>query len=101
MKIKKGDQVLVVTGKDKGKKGKIMAVFPQENQVLVEGVNLRKKHTKPRQSGQKGEVVQIPGSINASNVKIICPKCGGASRLGHKVAGEQKFRVCVKCHQEI
>ena len=101
MKIKKGDQVLIISGKDKGKKAKVLDVFPKEKRVLVEGVNIRKKHVKPKKSGEKGQMVQLPGSIDISNAKIICSKCGKATRVGFKISEKNKFRVCKKCGQEI
>ncbi len=101
MKIKKGDSVIVVSGKDRLKKGKVLKVFPKENKILVEGLNLRKKHVKPKKSGEKGETVQISIPINVANTKLICPKCGQPARIGYKVVGKDKFRFCKKCHQEI
>ena len=101
MKIKKGDQVLLISGKDKGKKGKVMNVFPKEGRIIVEGVNLIKKSVKPKKSGEKGQIVQRAGSVSVSNAKIICSKCGKAERLGYKIEGEKKYRVCKKCGQGI
>lgn len=101
MKIHKGDTVLIISGKDKGKKGKVLKVLPKENKILVESVNLRKKHQKPRKSGEKGQVITKPAPIDASNAKIICSKCGKAARLGYKIVGEKKYRICKKCDQEI
>ena len=101
MKLKKGDSVLITAGKDKGRTGKIAKAFPKELKVLVEGINLKKKHVRPKKEGEKGQVVEIPAALNASNVKIICPKCGKAARIGYKVEKERKFRVCKKCKQEI
>jgi len=101
MKFKKGDTVLITSGKDKGRKGKIIDVFSKENRVLVEGINLKKKHVKPKKQGEKGQIVQLPGALNSSNVKIICSKCGKAARVGYKLEGENKFRICKKCNQEI
>lgn len=101
MKIHKGDTVLIISGKDKGKKGKILKVLPKENKILVESVNLKKKHQRPKKSGEKGQVITKPAPIDASNVKIICSKCGKAARLGYKIVGEKKYRTCKKCGQEI
>jgi large subunit ribosomal protein L24 len=101
MKIKKGDQVLIITGKDRGKKGKVLEVFSKESQILVENVNLRKKHQKPKKSGEKGQIISIPGAISISNVKLICPKCGKATRVGFKILEKNKVRICKKCGQEI
>lgn len=101
MKIKKGDTVLIISGKDKGRKGKVVESFIKKGRVLIEGVNLRKKHVKPKRQGEKGQIVQLPGPITISNVKIICPKCGKAVRLGYKIEAKNKYRVCKKCNQEI
>lgn len=101
MKIKKGDQVLIISGKDRAKQGKVLDVFLKENRLLVEGVNLRKKHVKPKKQGEKGQVVEVPGRISISNVKLICPKCGKPTRVGHKVIENKKYRICKKCSQEI
>jgi len=100
MKIKKGDMVLVISGKDRGKKGKVLQVFPKENRVMVEGVNLRKKHRKPKKSGEKGQIITLPGSVSVSNVKLVCSKCGKPTRGGYKIVEKKKFRVCKKCGQE-
>ncbi len=97
MKIKKGDNVLIISGKDKGKTGKILKAFPKEMKILVEGVNLKKKHVRPKREGEKGQVVDIPAPLNISNVKVICPKCGKATRVGYKLEKDQKLRVCKKC----
>ena len=101
MKIKKGDSVLIISGKDKGRTGKIMKAIPKELKVLVEGINLKKKHVRPKREGEKGQIVEIPAALNISNVKIICPKCGKATRIGYKVDDGVKKRICKKCKQEI
>jgi len=101
MKIRKGDQVLVVKGKDKGKKGKVLRGFPKESKVLVEGVNIKKVHKKPRREGEKGQIVEIAFPIPVSNVKLICPKCAKPTKVGYKLERERKIRICKKCHQEI
>jgi large subunit ribosomal protein L24 len=111
MKVKKGDNVLILAGKDKGRTGKITRSFPKELKILVEGMNLKKKHIRPKKEGEKGQVIGVPAPINASNVKIICPKCGKASRVGYKIIKKMdekakgkrinKKRICKKCEQEI
>lgn len=105
MKVKKGDNVLIIAGKDKGKTGKVMKSLPRDLKVLVEGVNLRKKHVRPRKSGEKGQIVEIPAALDISNVKVICSKCGKATRVGYKIdkgpKGVLKKRICKKCKQEI
>lgn len=101
MKIKKNDTILIITGKDKGKKGKVLEALPKENKIVVEGLNLAKKHQRPRRQGEKGQIIEIPRPINVSNVKLICPKCGQGARVGYKIAEKEKFRMCKKCESEI
>jgi len=101
MKIRKNDTVLVIAGKDRGKKGKVLTVFPKNARILVEGVNLRKKHQKPKKQGEKGQIVSMPGPISVSNVKILCSKCGKPARIGYKLSEKNKVRICKKCNQEI
>ena len=101
MKIHKGDTVLIISGKDRGKKGKVLQSFPKEQKIVVEGVYIRKKHIKPKKSGDKGQIVESPGPISVSNVKLICVKCGKATRVGYKIKNKKKYRVCKKCGQEI
>ena len=101
MKIKKNDTVLIISGKDKGKQGKVLEAFPGEGRIMVEGINLRKKHQRPKKSGEKGQIVTLPGPVDVSNVKIICPKCKKPARIGYKVEEKRKTRVCKKCKQEI
>lgn len=101
MKIKKGDKVLIIAGKWKGKVGKVLKNFSKEKKVLVEGVNLVKKHQRPRRMGEKGQIVLIPKPIDVSNVKLICPNCERATRVGFKIEGKEKFRICKKCHSPI
>lgn len=101
MKIKKDDAVLIISGKDKGRKGKVLRVFPKENRVLVEGMNLKKRHRRPRKAGEKGQILEMPAPVDISNLKLICPKCGKSTRVGYKIERERKFRICKKCNQEI
>jgi len=101
MKIKKDDQVIVISGKDRGRKGKIIEAFPKEGRVIVGGINLRKKHMKPKKSGEKGQIIELPAPLDVSNVKLICQKCGKATRVGYKKEGKKKYRICKKCGQEI
>jgi len=101
MKIKKGDTVLIILGKDRGRKGKVLKAFPKELKILVEGINLKKKHVRPKREGEKGQIVQIPAPIQISNVKVICPKCGKAIRVGYKIVENKKYRICKKCGKEI
>lgn len=101
MRIKKGDTVLIISGKDKGKKGKILEVLSKGGKILVEGVNLMKKHQKPKKTGEKGQIIQLPKPIDVSNVKLICLKCGKPTRIGYKIVEKKKYRTCKKCGQEI
>lgn len=104
MKIKKGDTVLITKGKYRGKTGKVLKALPKENRVIVEAVNIVKKHTKPKKSGEKGKILEIPASIRVSNVKLICKKCKKASRISYKVVSkkekEVKIRICKRCGKE-
>ena len=101
MKIKKSDMVIIISGKDRGKKGKVLNVFPKERKLLVEGANIRKRHVRPKKSGEKGQIVESPIPFFASNVKLICPKCGKPTRVGYKIVNKKKHRACKKCGQEI
>jgi large subunit ribosomal protein L24 len=101
MKIKKNDTILIIAGKDKGKKGKVLESLPKENKIVVEGLNLTKKHQRPRRQGEKGQIVEIPRPLNISNTKLVCPKCGQGTRIGYKIVGKEKFRMCKKCDSEI
>lgn len=101
MKIKKNDQVKIAAGKDKGKTGKVLRTFPGENKIIVEGVNLVKKHVRPRKEGEKGQRIETPGKLDISNVMLVCPKCGKTTRVGQKITPDNKFRICKKCQAEI
>ena len=101
MKIKKGDLVLIISGKDRGRKGKVLKAFPKELKILVEGINLKKKHVRPKREGEKGQIVQIPAPVQISNLKVICPKCGKATRVGYQIIDKKKYRICKKCQKEI
>jgi large subunit ribosomal protein L24 len=101
MKIKKGDVVKMIAGKDKDKTGKVLKVVLDGGKVVVEGLNLMKKHKRPRKEGEKGQRVEIPRAVSVSNVKLVCPKCGKAARVGYKKSGEKKFRICKKCKAEV
>jgi len=101
MKIKKGDTVLIISGKYRAKKGKVIKVLPKSNKITVQGVNLMKKHIKPKREGEKGQIVEVAAPFDASNVKVICPKCGQPTRIGYKIEKNRKYRFCKKCGQEI
>lgn len=101
MKLKKGDNVIVTTGKDKGKKGKIVRVLVSENRVIVEGANMMKRHQRPRRSGEKGSMKNIEMPIHASNVMMLDPKSGKPTRLGKKKVGNKMVRIARKSNQEV
>jgi large subunit ribosomal protein L24 len=104
MKIKSGDTVLIMSGKDKGKSGKVAEVFPKDKKIMVENLNLVKKHVKPKKSGEKGQIVEVSRPIDASNVKLICSQCKRPVRVGYKLvpgAQNNKVRICRKCRQEV
>ena len=101
MKIRKGDTVLITSGKYRGKTGKVLKTFPKERKILVEGINLVKKHQRPRRTGEKGQIIQTPKPIDVSNAKLICPKCKKPIRISYKIENERKLRVCKKCGNTI
>jgi large subunit ribosomal protein L24 len=101
MKIKKGDTVQMMAGKDRGKKGKVLKVFSEEEKIIVDGLNLVKKHNRPRKEGESGQRVEVPRKINWSNVLFVCPKCSKAARVGSRQEGIKKIRICKKCGLEI
>ncbi len=107
MKIKRNDNVIVLAGKDKGKSGKVLQVFPKLNRASVEGINLLIKHLRPRKSGEKGQRVEFAAPINLSNLALMCPKCGKPTRVAQqRLTGVdnkpgKKVRVCKKCKANI
>ena len=101
MNIKKDDKVVVLSGKDKGKQGKVLVADPKAGKVVVEGVNVATKHQKPRQQGQEGGIIKVETPIYVSKVQLVCPKCGKNTRVGHKLENGKKSRVCKKCGAEI
>ncbi len=104
MFVKAGDTVVLLTGdeKDRGKKGKVLAVSPKEGKVIVEGINVVKKHVKPRKAGDPSGIIETEGAIYASKVQVVCPKCDKATRVAHKIdENGNKTRVCKKCGAEL
>ena len=97
LNVKKGDTVLVIAGKDKGKSGKVLVAQPADNSVVVAGVNIIAKHKKPRSAQDKGGIIKKEGKIHASNVQIICPTCGKATRVNNETVDGKKIRQCKKC----
>ncbi len=101
MKIKKGDNIIMLSGKDRGKKSKVLAVFTDENRLVVEGLNMIKKHTRARKQGQKGQIISKERAVSASSVAIVCKSCGLPTRIGYKVEDGKKTRICKKCKNEV
>jgi len=118
MKIKKGDIVQIIKGKDRikktkkgektdqGNQGKVLSISPDTNRVIVEGLNLRFKHVRPKREGEKGQRIQFPAAMNLANVMLVCPKCKQGTRVGYKLLdtdlkGKKKVRICKKCQESI
>ncbi|MBQ7257693.1 MAG: 50S ribosomal protein L24 [Abditibacteriota bacterium] len=108
LRLKKGDEVVVLSGKDKGKKGKIIAVFPSEGKVRVDGINMVKKHQKSRGAtttrgmiNQQTGIIDFPAALDASKVMLVCPKCGKFTRIAHDNTAEGIVRKCRKCNAVI
>lgn len=97
LSVKRGDNVLILAGKDNGKTGKILVSYPKENRVLVEGVNIITKAKKPKSAQEKGGIFKEEAPIDASNVMVICPACGKATRVAHSIIDGKKVRTCKKC----
>ena len=101
MNIKKGDTVKILSGNDKGKTGEVIEVIPKTQKIVVKGVNIRKKHVKPRKQGEEGGIISIEGAIHSAKVKVVCPKCGKATRIGYTIEKDEKIRICKKCGAKI
>ena len=97
MNIRKDDKVIVISGKDKGKQGKVLVAEPKAGKLIVEGVNVASKHQKPRKQGEEGGIIKMETPIYACKVMVVCPKCGKPTRVAHKIADGKKTRVCKKC----
>lgn len=97
MKIKKGDTVQVLSGNDKGKTGEVLEIMPKQNKVVVKGVNIRKKHIKPKKQGEEGGIIPVECEINASKINVVCSKCNKPARVGYKMEKNSKVRVCKRC----
>jgi large subunit ribosomal protein L24 len=96
--IKKNDEVFILRGKDRGKTGRVLIVLPKDQRIVVEGVQMIKRHTRPNpQRNIKGGIVEREGALHASNVQLVCPECGKMTRVGHDVRGDRKVRICRKC----
>ena len=94
--VRTGDEVVVINGKYRGKRGKVMQVSPSEGKVIVEGVNIVKKHVKPRKMGEPGGIIEAESALYADKVQLICPKCGRPTRVGNKIVDGKKVRTCKK-----
>lgn len=101
MKIRKGDKVRVIKGKDRGRESTVEKVLPKEKKVVVAGLNIYKKAVRPRQQSQKGGIVEITRPLPVENVMLLCPKCNKPARVGYKIEGGKKLRLCKKCQQEL
>ena len=91
----------MLLGKDRGKSATVVAVFPKRDQVIVEGLNMVYKHVRPRRAGEKGQRVQVAAPMNVSNVQVVCPSCKKGTRIGYRIDGEDKLRVCKQCEATI
>ena len=102
LNVKKGDTVVVISGKDKGKQGKILVAYPEKERVVVQNANMITKHVKPRRQGEPGGRIEKEGTIHVSNVMLVCPSCGKPVRTGKRINDEgKKVRVCKKCGKDI
>ncbi len=101
MRIRKGDNVQVLSGNDKGKTGEVLEVLQKEDKVVVKGVNVRKKHVKARKQGDESGIIPVECAIPASKVNVVCPKCGKVTKVGYRVDNDKKVRVCKKCGAEL
>ena len=101
MRIKKGDNVQVLSGNDKGKTGEVLEVMPKDDKIIVKGVNIRKKHVKARKQGEESGIISVECSIPSSKVNVVCSKCGKATKIGYTEEKGEKVRVCKKCGAKI
>lgn len=99
--VKKGDTVFILSGKDKGKKGKVLSVLPDEGKILVEGINMCTKHVKPRKATQQGGIIHQEAPIYSAKAMVVCDKCGKPTRVGKQIRDDIKVRTCKKCGEEI
>lgn len=97
MKIKKGDKIIIIKGKDRGKSGKVVSVLVKDNKIIVEALNLMKKNVKAKKQGEKGQIISVPAPLNVSNVLLLCQSCGKPTRIGYRLANFSKERICKLC----
>lgn len=101
MKVKKGDNVVITAGKDRGKSGKILQVLRKDGAVVVQSLNMRKVHMRPRKQGEKGQIISKEAPLDVSNVMLVCPKCSKPTRVGYQISKDVKSRICKKCNTTI
>ncbi len=101
MKIKKGDKVKIMYGKDKGREGSVEKVYKKASKVVIQGINIYKKHVKKNEKMPQGGIVEVPRPIDISKFMVICPKCKKTTRIGFLIDGNKKFRVCRKCNSKL
>ena len=101
MNVKKNDTVVVLSGKDKGKQGKVLSVDPEARKVVVEKINMASRHQKPRRQGEEGGIVKREAAIYASKVQVVCPKCSKGTRVAYEIKDGKKVRTCKKCGAEL
>lgn len=101
LKLKKGDQIMVIAGKDKGKRGTIDQIFPKINKITVIGVNISKKHLKPSKKNPHGGIIDKIMPMQVSNVAVVCPRCSNPTRIGYQLTAEKKMRMCKKCNESV
>jgi large subunit ribosomal protein L24 len=99
--IRKDDEIQVVSGKDRGRRGRVVRVLPREGRIMVEGVARAKKHSRPSKRRQQGGIVDIEQFVDISNVQVVCKSCGQPTRVGYRIDGDEKVRVCKKCEGEL
>ena len=97
MRVRKGDNVQILSGNDKGKTGEVLEVMPKTGKIIVKGVNIRKKHVKPRKQGDEGGIIPVECSIFSAKVNVVCPKCNKPTKIGYEMDKDKKVRVCKKC----
>lgn len=97
MKLRKGDNVIVLSGNDKGKTGEVLEIIPSTQKIIVKGINIRKKHVKPRKQGEEGGIIPVECAIFSAKVNVVCPKCNKPTKIKYEMDKDKKVRVCKKC----
>ena len=101
MKIKKGDTVQVLSGNDKGKTGEVLETIPKSGKVIVKGINVRKKHIKPKKKGEEGGIIGLECAVDSSKMSVVCSKCNKPTRIGYEIEKDKKVRICKKCKAKL